>query len=141
MGRPELADDPRFANNPARHANRIELNAMIDAWLQTFPTDDDAVAVLEAHRVPAARVLSPLEAAAHPHLLERGTARTVHDRLAGEVTVPGFPLRFADAPTNIDLQASDLGQHNREVLSGLLGYDDERIAALEAAGILATKDR
>lgn len=141
MGRPELADDPRFANNPARHANRIELNAMIDEWLQTFATDDEAVTALEAHRVPAARVLSPLQAADHPHLVERGTARTVQDRLVGEVRVPGFPLRFADAPHDLDLRASDLGQHNREVLGGVLGYDDDRIAAMEAAGLLAAKDR
>lgn len=141
MGRPELADDPRFANNPARHANRVELNAMIDDWLQTFATDDEAVTALEAHRVPAARVLSPLQAADHPHLVERGTARTVQDRLVGEVRVPGFPLRFADAPHDLDLRASDLGQHNREVLGELLGYDDDRIAAMESAGLLASKDR
>ena len=141
MGRPELDQDPRFDTNPRRNDNRIELNAMIDGWLQTFPTDDDAVAVLEAHRVPAARVLTPLEAAAHPHLVERGTVRTVHDRLAGDVTVPGFPLRFADAPPAPDLQVADLGQHNRDVLAGLLGYDDDRIAALERDGVLASKDR
>jgi crotonobetainyl-CoA:carnitine CoA-transferase CaiB-like acyl-CoA transferase len=141
MGRPELDHDERFNSNPRRNAHRDELNAMIDAWLQTFATDDDAVACLEAHRVPAARVLSPLEAAAHPHLVERGTVRTVHDRLAGDVTIPGFPLRFADAPPPLDLQVADLGQHNREVLGGLLGYDDERIAAMERDGVLASKDR
>ena len=57
------------------------------------------------------------------------------------VIPPRFPLRFADAPTDLDLQASDLGQHNREVLGGLLGYDDDRIAAMEVAGVLASKDR
>jgi CoA:oxalate CoA-transferase len=141
MGRPELADDPRFVNAGARLANRGELNAMIDAWLQTFATDDAAVAALEAQRVPCSRVLTPLEAAAHPHLIERGTVRTVHDRLAGDVMIPGFPIRFSDAPSEPDLRASDLGEHNRDVLAGLLGYDDERITALERDGIIAAKDR
>lgn len=141
MGRPELADDPRFSNNRNRLAHRAELNALVDAWLQTFATDDDAVAVLEAHRVPCGRVLDPLEAAELPHLVERGTVRTVHDPLVGDVRVPGFPLRFSDAPPPPDLHVANLGEHNHDVLAGLLGYDEDRIAALEAAGVLASKDR
>ena len=141
MRRPELADDPRFVNAATRIEHRAELNALIDAWLQTFPTDDNAIAALEAHRVPCSRVLTPLEAAAHPHLIARGTVRTVTDRLAGDIVVPGFPIRFSDAPPDPDLCASDLGEHNRAVLGGLLGYDDARLAALERDGIIASKDR
>ena len=141
MERPELADDARYASAGARIEHRSELNAMIDAWLQTFATDDEAIAALEAQRVPCSRVLTPLEAAAHPHLVERRTVRTVHERLAGDVMIPGFPIRFSDAPPEPDLRASDLGEHNREVLGDLLGYDDERIAALERDGVIAAKDR
>jgi CoA:oxalate CoA-transferase len=66
---------------------------------------------------------------------------TVTDRLVGDVTVPGFPIRFSDAPPDPDLRVADLGEHNRAVLAGLLGYDDDRIAALERTGVLASKDR
>ena len=117
MGRPELADDPRFSNNRNRLAHRAELNALIDAWLQTFATDDDAVAALEAQRVPCGRVLNPIDAAAHPHLVERGTVRTVHDEFVGDVTVPGFPIRFSDAPPLPDQRVHALGEDNRAVLA------------------------
>ncbi len=141
MGRPELADDPRFVNNRVRIAHRVELNDLIDTWLQSFATDDDAVAALEAHRVPCGRVLNPVDAAAHPHLVERGTVRTVHDEFVGDVTVPGFPIRFSDAPPPPELRVHTLGEDNRGVLAGLLAYDDERIAGLEASGVLAARDR
>ena len=141
LGRPELGDDERFRNNDGRLANRDELTALIEGWMAGFATDDEVVAALEAERVPCSKVLSPAELADQPHLVERGSIRTVEDPVAGPVTVPGFPLVFDGERPAADGRAPLLGEHNREVLHDLLGYDDGRIAALEAAGVLASKPR
>ncbi|HET7721619.1 MAG TPA: CoA transferase [Acidimicrobiales bacterium] len=141
MGRPELGDDDRFRNNDGRLANRDLLTELLEAWMADFDTDDDVVAALEAHRVPCSKVLSPAELADQAHLVERGMVRSVEDPVAGPVTIPGFPLAFDGHRPQLDAPAPLLGQHNREVLTGLLGWGDERVDALEASGVLQSKPR
>ncbi|MDH4147809.1 MAG: CoA transferase [Acidimicrobiia bacterium] len=141
LGRPELIEDPRFATNDARVANRAALTELIEDWMATFDSDDAVLAALEAHRVPCGPVLNPADALEHPHFRERGLVREVPDRWAGTVTVPGFPIRFSDAPPAPALYAPDLGEHNRAVLGELLGLADGDIAALETDGLLGSRDR
>jgi len=62
--------------------------------------------------------------------------RTVHDRLLGDLEVPGFALRFSDFPTPLELQAPLLGEHNAEILTEWLGYSPDQIQDLERRGIL-----
>ncbi|MPY94689.1 MAG: CoA transferase, partial [Acidimicrobiia bacterium] len=141
MGQPELGEDPRFANNAARLAHRDELTALVEAWMATFETDDEVIAALEAHRVPCGPVLSPADALEHPYFRERGMVRDVTDPFAGTFAIPGFPIKFSDAPPDPDLPTAMLGEHNRAVLRDLLGYDDATVDALEAADVLFSKDR
>lgn len=139
MGRPELGDDPRFVSNPDRLVHRDELTEIIESWMATFESDEALLDALAAARVPAGPVLSPAEAIDHPHFIERGVVRFVEDPLAGRVALPGFPFKSSDPLPPDDHRAPALGEHNREVLVGLLGYDDERLAALEATGVIASK--
>ena len=141
IGRPELLDDPRFASNQGRLDHRDELTELVESWMATFDTDDEVMAALEAHRVPCGPVLSPADALDHPYFRARGMVREVHDPHAGTFSIPGFPIKFSDAPPEPDLPASALGEHNRSVLGELLGYDEPTIAALEDDGILMSKDR
>jgi crotonobetainyl-CoA:carnitine CoA-transferase CaiB-like acyl-CoA transferase len=136
MGRPEMAQDPRFKLNADRLKNLKELVAAVEGWLQSMPSDDASMAVMKEYRVPHAPVLSVAEATQHPHLRQRGTVRTVRDRILGDFDVPGFALRFSDFPERLELHAPMLGEHNRQVLSGWLGYDSGRVGELEARGIL-----
>jgi crotonobetainyl-CoA:carnitine CoA-transferase CaiB-like acyl-CoA transferase len=135
MGQPELASDPRFINNADRLRNLDELVALIERWLQAAG-DDAAMAAMKELRVPHAPVLSVAEAVTHPHLRERGTVRTIHDRILGDFDVPGFALRFSDYPRRLDLEAPLLGEHNQEILSRHLGYPLSRIQELEKKGVL-----
>ena len=109
--------------------------------MATFDTDDDVIAALEAHRVPCSKVLSPAELADQPHLLERGMIRSVDDPVAGPVTIPGFPLAFGGERPQLDTPAPLLGEHNRAVLTGLLGWSGDRVDELERAGVLQSKPR
>lgn len=86
--------------------------------------------------MPVAPVLSVSEAIAHPHLKERGTVRTIEDRILGEFDIPGNPLRYSAFPEPLPLAAPFLGEHNHEVLGDLLAYNPEQIAELEAEGVI-----
>jgi crotonobetainyl-CoA:carnitine CoA-transferase CaiB-like acyl-CoA transferase len=136
IGKPELAKDPRYAKARARVAHREEIIQMIERWLGTMPSDEAAVEQLRRHRVPVAPILSVREAMEHPHLIARGTVRTIHDPILGEFKIPGFPLRFSGFPEELEFDAPTLGEHNATVLGKYLGYSSERVADLEAQGVL-----
>ena len=136
MGRPDMARDPRFTDNETRMKNLDALVDTIEGWIRSQPSDDAALETLKAHHVPVAPILSVPEALRHPHLRQRGTVRTVHDRLLGDLEVPGFALRFSDFPSPLELQAPLLGEHNAKILTEWLGYSPDQIQALERRGIL-----
>jgi len=58
---------------------------------------------------------------------------------AGTVKVPNFPVKLSATPGEIRTAAPLLGQNNREILKGLLGYTEEKINELERAGIIAAE--
>ena len=136
MDRPELASDERYATIPERVARRDEVNGLVTTWMAGQPDRDAALARLQAERVPAAPVLSVAEAATHPHMRQRGTVRTVDDDLMGPLDVPGMPLRLSAFPDLLELRAASLGEHNREVVCGDLGWSEERYQGLVDRGIL-----
>jgi len=136
MGQPELGRDPRFIDNTSRLKNRAAIIKVIEGWLQSIPSDEAAVEALREARIPSAPVLTVEQAMKHPHLVERQTVQTVHDRILGELQVPGFPLRFSSFPERLELEAPFLGEHNERILSSYLGYSPDRIVRLEQAGVL-----
>jgi CoA:oxalate CoA-transferase len=140
MERPHYAEDERFGPPLARLENRDALTAEIEGWMATFPTDRAVLDRLEAHRVPCAPVLDPAEARNEPFFIERRAVRQVTDPRVGTIDIPGFPIKFSDAPPEPDLEVHALGQDNREVLTRILGYDDGAVDALEAEGILSSKE-
>jgi CoA:oxalate CoA-transferase len=75
-----------------------ELVTTIEEWIRAQESDDTAIATLKEHHVPVAPILSVAEALEHPHLRQRGTVRTIQDRILGELDVPGFALRFSAFP-------------------------------------------
>jgi CoA:oxalate CoA-transferase len=141
MGRPELAEDPRFASPRARRDNKDALKDVIEAWLGTFTSREEALAALEAERVPCAPVLTLHEAMAHPHLRERGTVRRVRDPEIGEFDIPGLAAKFSRWPAPEEIKADRLGEHNEEVLRDILALSDEEIAQLYADKVVVRDPR
>lgn len=140
MDRPDLIDDERLGSDDGRLENQDEVVELIENWLRTFPDRDSAMAKLEEHGVPAGPVLTVAETVAHPHHRGRGTVRTINDRLAGEFDIPGMPARFSKFPDALTLDAPMLGEHNAEVVTGLLGRTVEELDALKKAGVLIEKE-
>ncbi len=139
MGRPELVEDEIFGDEARRLEHIEDTIAIIEGWLATLPDVDSAVDILEAHNVPCAPILSVAETVTHPHLVQRGTVRTINDRIAGEFQIPGNPLRFSEFPEPPQYIAATLGEHNREILREVLGKDAATIESLYADGVLIEK--
>jgi crotonobetainyl-CoA:carnitine CoA-transferase CaiB-like acyl-CoA transferase len=139
MGRPELATDQRYIDDPARVAHHAELKVLIEDWLQAQESDAATIRLLGEHHVPVAPILSIQQVMNHPHMQYRGTVRTITDRGAGSFEMPGMPLRFSAFANDLDLQAPYLGEHNGAILGGLLGLAAERIAELTADGVLVSE--
>jgi CoA:oxalate CoA-transferase len=136
IGKPELAADSRYVRARGRAQHRDELVKVIEDWLAAMPSDEASIEALRGNRVPVAPILSIREAMEHPHLIARGTVRTINDPILGEFKIPGFPLRFSGFPDEIEFDAPMLGQHNASVLERYLGFSPVRVAELEAAGVL-----
>ncbi len=136
IGRPELARDPRYADVAGRSQHRAEIIKLIEDWLAAMPNDEASIDALRARRVPVAPILSISEAMSHPHLRERGTVRSVNDRILGEFQIPGFPLRFSKFPDELEFDAPFLGEHNEAVLTRYLGYSRDEVMRLAGEGVL-----
>jgi CoA:oxalate CoA-transferase len=136
MGMPELLTDPRFKSARGRRDNRFELREVIEKWLATFPTRDDAIAALDKERVPCAPVLSLNEAVKHPHMNERKTVRWVQDPELGRVAIPGVPVKFSAWPDKTEVRSARLGEDNERILHQVLKMSDDQIKKLYADGIL-----
>ncbi len=140
IGHPEFVEDPRFRTNRDRVHHKKELIHAIEAWLDTMPNREEAVAALHRERVPAAPVLTIPEVVNHPHLLEREAIRPIQDKVLGDFVLPGFPFRFSSsARTDAPFEAPDLGEHNESVLRNYLNYTADQLERLARDGILVSR--
>ena len=121
IGRPELADDPRYTDNRARCAHARELDAMIAGWTRTLPASE-AEARLEAAEVPASKLFDIADIAADPHLRARQAVLDVADPLIGQTLHFGAAIRFdGEAPGDfLAWTGPALGAHTEYVLGALL---------------------
>ncbi|MBS7652173.1 MAG: CoA transferase [Candidatus Bathyarchaeia archaeon] len=102
-------------------------------------TRDEAVELFVKADVPVAPVYHVDEVVKDPHLIARGMFIELEHPKAGRVKVPNFPVKFSETPGRVVTAAPLLGQHNREILMGLLGYTEEKIRELELAGVISSE--
>jgi len=87
--------------------------------------------------VPCAPINDVAAAANDPHIAEREAMVEVPDPVAGTMWVTGKMIKFSRTPMEVG-SAPTVGEHTDEILTGLLGYDAERVAALKAANAVAS---
>lgn len=137
MERPELGDDARFRTAEARRENWRALREVIGRWLDGFTSVEAALEVIGKARLPCAPVLHPAEVIASPQMAEREFFPALPHPARGSVRVTASPYHLDGKPVHPHGPAPyRVGQHTREVLSHLLGYDERRIAALLATGVV-----
>jgi len=131
-GHPEWADDERFADVPGRHRHHDELDELIAGWTRR-QDQVEAMRLLQGAGVTAAAVLNPKQVLLDPHLRERGHFDVVEDAGAKRPVPKQLGARFSAFEAGARGPAPKLGEHNREVLQGLLGLSDGELAELEEA--------
>lgn len=139
IGRPDLAADPRLADNPGRARAADELDAAIAAWT-AGRTLDEATAALVAAGVPAGPIDDAAALVGDPHLAARGMLAAHPVALGpGEtraVRFPGVVPKLSATPGGSAWPGPALGAHNEEVYRDLLGLSDERRAQGGAALVI-----
>jgi formyl-CoA transferase len=135
MGRPELADDPRYASHSARGLHQEALDGLIAGWTATLDADR-LLAVLEEGGVPAGRIYRAADMLADPHYLARQAIVRLVDPELGEIAMQNVAPRLSATPGRVAWPGPALGQHNQEVYQGLLGLPDEEVGRLADQGVI-----
>lgn len=134
IGRPEIAEDPRFSDRKERMKNMDELTAIIESW--TGQRDKhEVMRLLGGAGVPCGAVLDSVELLNDPHMKERGMVVTVDHPARGPFTMPGCPVRLEDSPAEVKA-APLLGQHNGEIYGELLGMTANDLDQLKQQGVV-----
>ena len=133
LGHPEWCENPRFATNQARMANRDALEAVMNAVLTT-KTTSDWVEVLEAAGVPCGPVYNYAQLFADPQARHRGLVQYASDPELGEVPHIRTPIRIGEG-VQVRNVAPKLGQHNAEIFDRL-GVSEAEIKELLTKGVV-----
>jgi CoA:oxalate CoA-transferase len=135
IGRTDLKDDPRFTTRPARVANMLAVDELLEAWTSKHPKDEVAKKLLAAS-VPCAPVRELSEVIVDKNMHERGSLQWLDHPDLGRVVLPHSPLRFEGTPL-LPLKASaTLGKDNRRVFGDWLGHDEAELHELTDAGVI-----
>lgn len=141
IGREELFSVPDFHGNSGRVQSAAALTHIIEEWLATFASDDEAVRFLaDEIRIPAARVLSVGQFVSDPILGSRMVEKMPAPE-GKQMTIARSPHKFSKTPPEIPGPAALLGEHTTEILSSLCGYSPERIAALMKSGLILAQPK
>jgi crotonobetainyl-CoA:carnitine CoA-transferase CaiB-like acyl-CoA transferase len=136
---PEWAADPTLAGVAGRRSAHDRLDEELARWCSRHDRDE-LVELLAKHGVPAAPVLAPRDIAANPHMRARGFFETVDHPVVGTHDLPGLPFRLSERGTGwLRSPPPTLGQHNDEVLGGVLGLSDDEIRGLRADGVIGDR--
>ena len=135
---PELADDPRFADNAARMAHLEALDTALSAIFRTRKTAD-WLERLDRAGVPAGPVLNVAQMHRDPQTLALGMVVEVAHPKAGAVKTLGLPVKFSETPGAVQGAAPLYGADTRAVLAEH-GYDEAEIAHLIDAGAVVAAD-
>ncbi|HMM77334.1 MAG TPA: CoA transferase [Gammaproteobacteria bacterium] len=135
VGATDWLEDPRFADDVGRAAHGAIVSARMREWVATRTTDE-VLAELESANVPAAPVLSPQQALAHPHIAAAGLLEAQpYPGLDRAAPIAAPPVALSATPGRFHRPPPALGEHTDEIL-GELGYDASAIADLRERRII-----
>jgi crotonobetainyl-CoA:carnitine CoA-transferase CaiB-like acyl-CoA transferase len=135
IGRPELANDERFASSSSRVRNTDDLDAILSAWF-IGKNCDETMTLLREHDVAAGPVMNVEDIFSDPQYQARGNIAEVDDPDFGTVRMQGVVPRFVRTPGAIRFPGLGPGADNRSVFHEMLGLEDAELARLSSAGVI-----
>lgn len=134
MGRADLIDDPRFANDHDRWTNREQVYSVLNAWVAQYTVAE--LMKMLGGKVPLGPIFSAADIFADPHFAARGMLPTVdHPGSSHKVAVTGPVTKLSRTPASVETRAPLLGEHTLEVLHEL-GHSAPAMDELELAGAI-----
>ena len=135
LGEPEWAQDPQFASNAERIANRERLDSAIGLRTREHPADS-WIAAMRGAGIPCARINTVAQALADEQTAARGmVVQMSHDHY-GDFRTLGCPVKLSDTPAQYRSAPPRLGEHGDEILRAELGLTGDEIARLRAQRVL-----
>lgn len=138
LGRADWAADKTLKSASGRRRIESEIEAAITQWTSTR-TPDEAMNTLQAAGVASGVARMPIELLKDPQLHATGFIHEIDRAFIGKHPQPSMPFREAEKPFPIRSAPPTLGEHNHEILGGLLGLSDAEIDALARDGIIGTE--
>nr|AIS23717.1 succinyl-CoA:R-4-isopropylbenzyl-succinate CoA- transferase subunit F [Thauera sp. pCyN2] len=135
MGHPAWAEDERFQSAEARRRNEQELNACIESWT-SIQYADWLMDELLRNGVKAGMVKDARQVVDDEHLRRRGFWTYLDHPVVGKTLYNRAPISFSRTQIRMKTAAPSIGQHTRELLSGMLGYSMQEIEQLAAEEVL-----
>jgi crotonobetainyl-CoA:carnitine CoA-transferase CaiB-like acyl-CoA transferase len=138
LGRKDWATDATLKTAAGRRKIESEIEAAITAWTSTR-TPDEAMAALQATGIASGVARMPINLLNDPQLHARGFIQEIDRAFIGKHPQPSLPFRDGDKPLAIRSAPPTLGEHNREILVGLLGLSEAEFEELTRDGIIGTE--
>lgn len=136
MGRPELAGDPEYKTHLARGRNQTVLDEIINDWIGSL-TIAEVDALMIEHSIPAGRVYTAKDMLDDPHFKAREAIIEVETEGHGKLKMQNAFPRFSKSSSGVRRSAPvSPGQHNAEIFSEILGWDEKRLAESKANGLV-----
>ena len=135
MGREDLKDEPRYATRENRTKNMEEVDGLVQAWCQG-KTVEEVFSVLKEFGVPCSPLPTFDQVANDPHLLSREMIVEVEQPVSGKIKLSGSVYKMSKTPGDRKMKVSDVGENNKEILGGLLGFDEQEMQKLKEEKVI-----
>ena len=137
IGHEELLEDEELYNDFQRFEHRDRVDPLIEEWMAEH-TVDEVLNKMEGARIPCVRYLDVDEVSKDPHIKARRMIGHTDLEVEGLENMPvsGTPFRLSKTPGKIEHRAPRVGEHNKKIYQGLLGYSDQRLADLEQREVI-----
>jgi len=135
LGREDLKDVPEYQSQFDRVKHMDVIDSMVEEWTRER-TIEEIIGLLRAVDLPCSPVPTFGQVTKDPQLASRGMQVEVEQLISGRLKVPGSVFKMSETPGSPSQPAPFVGQHNAEVYSSVLGYDNETIDRLQREGVI-----
>ena len=136
IGRDDLANDPRFEKNDMVRFDSADLiDQVLKEWVAQR-TVAEVITILQKARVPCSVVNTVDQLEKDPQVAAREMIVNIEYPELGNIPIPGLPIKFSLTPGSIRSRAPKVGEHNKEIYCGLLGFNRSELLKLKEMDII-----
>ena len=130
VNREDMIEDPRFSDILAQILNHGDFVKELESALQEADSED-WVELLRAEDIPSGPINTLDKVVEDPQVIHNKTVISMEHPEYGKVRAIACPIKVIDGIEGENTPTALVGEHTDEVLKGILGYSDEKIAALK----------